>query len=360
MENTLLIIDGSALLTTAYYSNLPDAVKYAKTAQEENEFYHFLEQTKDGIYTNAVSVFLKRLDKLIDTYSPSHIAVTFDENRKTTFRVQKYPEYKGNRKPTPFPLKEQKETIKQILQDMNITVLSHERYEGDDIIGSLCKTFGKEDMKCVIYANDRDMTQLVNSNVRMWYTCQSVSQAESMYRQFCVENHISSPTPYNRLPIPQGCFVYSPKTVQWKLGVLPNRISDWKGLGGDKSDNIPGVKGISEKTAAKILKNFDTIETLYATIETLSKKHMEEMWKEMGLRKAALTALLAPGAKENALISKYLATILTDLPIFLSLDNFDAEKIDFELENEWKERLEIEDEKEFELMEEIDTFLDMG
>lgn len=353
MNNTLLIIDGSALLTASYYGNLPDAIKTCKTPEEEKAFYQYIQQTPDGTYTNAIQGFLNRLDNLLDIYQPDHVAITFDESRTETFRAKKYPLYKGNRKETPLPLKMQKPLMTQILKEMNIPVLSHPLYEGDDIIGSLCKTFASDSMKCVIYANDRDMTQLVGKNVRMWYTCQSIDKAKGMYEQFCVDNNIPDPKPYEDLSIPMGCFVFNPTTVAWKFGIMPNQVPDWKGLGGDTSDNIPGVKGISENTAAKILQHFHSIEDVYETIRRLPEDEMETLWNEYGLRKAALTALKQPEAKEKAFLSKELATILVDLPIFLPLEHFASDNINYEREDEWRERLCIENEKEY-----TETFLD--
>lgn len=353
MKNTMLIIDGSALLTASYYGNLPSQVKACKDLEEEKQYYQFIRQTPDGTYTNALFGFLNRLDDLVDVYQPDHIAITFDESRNSTFRAKMYPQYKGTRRETPEPLKEQKPLMMQILKEIGIPVLSHPLYEGDDIIGSLCKTFASDDMKCVVYANDRDMTQLVGKNTRMWYTCQSVERAKSMYEQFCADNNLPNPKPYEDLPIPAGCFVFNPTTVAWKFGILPSQVPDWKGLGGDNSDNIPGVRGISEETAGKILQHFNSIEDLFTTIEQTSEDEMEAMWTEYGLKKASLTALKKPEAKESAILSKKLATILVDLPIFLPLEYFNASVIDYVKEDELRTKYCIEREDE-----QAESFLD--
>lgn len=337
LDNTLLLIDGSALLVASYYGNLPESIKHLYGKEEEKNFYHEIAQTEDGIYTNALYSFLNRLDDLIKDHEPEYIAVTFDVSRTATFRAKQYPEYKGQRKPAPEPLMQQKDTIQQILRDIGIPVFSYPLYEGDDLIGSLANQF-KEKCQVVIYANDRDMTQLVGGNVRMWYTATSGERAKQMYETYTGGNH---KTEYEDLPIPYGTFVFNEKTTERLLGIKPEHVPDWKGLGGDTSDNIPGVRGISEETAAKILSHFDTIEDVFAWIENTPEKEAETTWKEeWGLRKASLTALKKEGAKESAFLSKDLATIKTDIIMPIALESLRTH-LNEEVELEYREDLNM-------------------
>ena len=257
--NKLVLIDGNSLSFRAFYA-LP------------------LLSNKAGIHTNAILGFAKLLEKIIREEQPTHFLVAFDAG-KTTFRHSKYSEYKGGRQKTPPELSEQFPYIRQLLDAYHIKHYELENYEADDIIGTLSKEADQNDFETIIVTGDRDLTQLVTHNVTIYYTKKGVTDVDHYTPEFIAEK-------YN--------------------GLKPIQIIDMKGLMGDSSDNIPGVAGVGEKTAIKLLNQFDSVEGVYKNIDKVSGKKLKE--------KLELS-------HEDALMSKDLATINRHSPIEVTLDD---------------------------------------
>lgn len=215
MENKLLLIDGNSIAFRAFYA-LP------------------LLHNEKGIYTNAVYGFTNMLLKVLEEQQPTHALVAFDAG-KTTFRHDTYREYKGGRQKTPPELSEQIPYIQEVLDALGISRYEKELYEADDIIGTLAKqAAAKKGWEVVIVTGDRDLLQLVDERVRVLLTKKGISDTD----------------------------VYNQEKVQERYGFTSEKIVDMKGLMGDSSDNIPGVPGIGEKTAIKLLKQFGTLENV--------------------------------------------------------------------------------------------------
>ena len=157
--NYLLLIDGSSLLTTQYYGNLPKEILFAKTEEEKKKHYYRIMQTKTGIYTNAVYGFMRILLKIIKEQKPGYLAVAWDKSRNT-FRREIYSDYKGNRGETPVPLKDQFILCEELLQKMGIRQFMDDKFEADDFCGTLSKKFEKE-IPVKILTKDNDYLQLV-------------------------------------------------------------------------------------------------------------------------------------------------------------------------------------------------------
>ncbi|MGX0083176.1 DNA polymerase I [Staphylococcus hominis] len=257
--NKLVLIDGNSLSFRAFYA-LP------------------LLSNKAGIHTNAILGFAKLLEKIIREEQPTHFLVAFDAG-KTTFRHSKYSEYKGGRQKTPPELSEQFPYIRQLLDAYHIKHYELENYEADDIIGTLSKEADQNDFETIIVTGDRDLTQLATQNVTIYYTKKGVTDVDHYTPEFIAEK-------YN--------------------GLKPIQIIDMKGLMGDSSDNIPGVAGVGEKTAIKLLKQFDSVEGVYENIDKVSGKKLKE--------KLELS-------HEDALMSKDLATINRYSPIEVTLND---------------------------------------
>lgn len=257
--NKLVLIDGNSLSFRAFYA-LP------------------LLSNKAGIHTNAILGFAKLLEKIIREEQPTHFLVTFDAG-KTTFRHSKYSEYKGGRQKTPPELSEQFPYIRQLLDAYHIKHYELENYEADDIIGTLSKEADQNDFETIIVTGDRDLTQLATQNVTIYYTKKGVTDVDHYTPEFIAEK-------YN--------------------GLKPIQIIDMKGLMGDSSDNIPGVAGVGEKTAIKLLNQFDSVEGVYENIDKVSGKKLKE--------KLELS-------HEDALMSKELATINRHSPIEVTLSD---------------------------------------
>lgn len=253
----LILIDGNSLAFRAFYG-LP------------------LLSNQSGLHTNAIFGFQKILDKIIREENPTHFLIAFDAGKKT-FRHEKYGEYKGGRQKTPPELGEQFAPIRKLIDAYGIKRYEETNYEADDIIGSLSKIADENSMETIIVTGDRDLTQLASDHVTIYFTKKGVTQIDK----------------------------YTPEFIEEEYGLRPEQIIDMKGLWGDTSDNIPGVPGIGEKTAIKLLKKYDSVEGVYEHIEELKGKQRENL----------------ENFKDDAFMSKELATIYRDMTFEFSLDD---------------------------------------
>ena len=210
----LMAIDGNSILNRAFYG-----VR--------------LLSNKDGVFTNAVFGFLNIFLKLLKEHKPDAVAVAFDVSR-TTFRHEQYSEYKANRHGMPEELRMQLPLIKEILTALGYAVVGCEGFEGDDILGTLAAACEKNGGECVVVSGDRDCLQLVTDSVSV------------------------------ELVRTKDNTLYTPEVFLEEYGFPSERMVDLKGLMGDSSDNIPGVKGIGEKTAKSLLQQYGSVGALYA------------------------------------------------------------------------------------------------
>ena len=252
--NKLLLIDGNSIMNRAFYG-IPDMT------------------TNDGRHTNAIYGFLNIILKVIEEEQATHICVAFDLKKKT-FRHEMYEAYKGTRKGMPEELHEQMPRIKEILQAMHIRIVEQEGFEADDLIGTLSKKGEREGFAVTILSGDRDLLQLATDTVlvRIPKTKHGKTEVEDYYAKNVVETY----------------------------RVTPLIFIDMKGLMGDTSDNIPGVPGIGEKTAAKLLAEYGDLDGVYAAVDSMKASRMKQNLIEN---------------KDLAYLSKTLATIKLDCPI---------------------------------------------
>jgi len=285
----LVLIDGNSLSFRAFYA-LP------------------LLSNKAGIHTNAIYGFAMLLEKILKEEQPNHFLVAFDAG-KTTFRHEKYSEYKGGRQSTPPELSEQFPYIRQLLDAYHIKYYELENYEADDIIGTLSKQAKASGLETIIITGDRDLTQLATDHVTIYYTKKGVTDVDHYTPEFIAEK-------YN--------------------GLLPKQIIDMKGLMGDTSDNIPGVAGVGEKTAIKLLNQFHSVEGVYNHLDEVSGKKLKENLEN---------------SKADAFMSKDLATINCDSPIKVNLKDTIMGDL-----NDNKDKIELFQKLEFkQLLNDIDS-----
>ena len=256
----LVLIDGNSILNRAFYGIMGSKML----------------TTKDGKYTNAVYGFLAILFKVLDDIKPDYIAVAFDLKAPTA-RHKMYEGYKANRKGMPNELAEQMPIVKEILTDMNITIIEKETYEADDILGTLSKKAEKEGMDVVIVSGDRDTFQLASNKVTIRIPHTKVGKTEVDY--------------------------FDEEAIIEKYGIKPKQLIEVKGLMGDTSDNIPGVSGIGEKTALELIKKYKTIDELYKAIDE-KKDDLKPKTKEKLVND-----------KEMAYLSRTLGTINREVPL---------------------------------------------
>ncbi|MBM7660577.1 DNA polymerase-1 [Bacillus mesophilus] len=269
MGNKIVLIDGNSLAYRAFFA-LP------------------LLSNDKGVHTNAVYGFTMILMRILEEEKPSHILVAFDAG-KTTFRHSTFQEYKGGRQKTPPELSEQMPFIRELLDAYKIKRYELENYEADDIIGTLSKQAENEDTEIKVITGDKDLLQLVSDKTTVDITRKGITEVDS----------------------------YTPDFLFEKLGISSVQVIDMKGLMGDTSDNIPGVPGVGEKTAIKLLKEYETIENLYEHLDEVSGKKLKEKLEEH---------------KDSAFMSKQLATIHREAPIEVNVEDltyvgYDEEKV---------------------------------
>lgn len=259
MDKKIVLIDGHSIINRAFYG-IPNLT------------------TTEGIPTNAVLGFLNILFKILDEEKPEYLTVAFDVN-KPTFRHEMFPEYKGTRKAMPEELREQVPLLKEVLKSMNITIIEKPGYEADDVLGTLAKTCEGKGYEVSLVSGDRDLLQLASDKIKIRIPKTKMTGTE-------IEN-------------------YNTQDVIQKYGVTPTQFIDLKGLMGDTSDNIPGVPGIGEKTATKIITEYGSIENAYEHIEEVTPNKAKENLKNH---------------YDMAVLSKTLATIKTDCELEFSIE----------------------------------------
>ena len=322
MDNEyLLLIDGSSLLTTQYYGNLPREILFAKTDEEKKKHYHKIMQTKTGIYTNAVYGFMRTLLKIINEQKPKYLAIAWDKSRNT-FRREIYSEYKGNRGETPAPLKEQFILCEELLEKMGIRQFMDDRFEADDFCGTLSKKFENE-LPVKIFTKDNDYLQLVTERTGLWLMHSTAQKTDELYKKYGIAQDGS---------VPERAFPLTKELVKQEFGVWPESINSLKGLQGDSSDNIKGVPGVGPATAVALIAKYGSVEALYDDIRDLSDKEQKAKaaeWKtELGISRSPFGPLLKQSDTElvgekAAMISKQLATIKCDIPLEITLSDLE-------------------------------------
>lgn len=265
MKN-LLIIDGNSIVNRAFYG-----IK--------------LLTNKFGLFTNGIYGFLKIMFKHIEEINPDYICVAFDL-KAPTFRHKMYKEYKAQRKGMPQELRVQMPVLKEVLQAMNIAIIEKEGYEADDIIGTVSRICDEDGIKCHILTGDKDDLQLASDNTDVLLTVTRMGNTTVT--------------------------VYDAKKVYEDFGVTPTEFVDVKGLMGDTSDNIPGVKGIGEKTAFGYIQKFKSIEKLYENLD-------DEIVKKAARQK------LEDG-RDMAFLSKELCTIDRKVPLGAQISDFERKE----------------------------------
>ena len=274
----IVLIDGNSLLFRAYY-----ATSYGQILR-----------TKDGTPTNALLAFINMVQKVMDQEKPRFMLVAFDTG-KPTFRHNQYSDYKAGRKETPEDLSLQFPLVKEFLKNYGIFTYEKEGFEADDILGTCAKLAESNNLDVHIYSGDRDLLQLISPNITVCLTKKGISEVM--------------------------CMTESSLMDEW--GLTPLQIIDYKGLCGDSSDNIPGIKGIGDKTAIKLLQEYQTLENI---LEAEHKGKLGEKIKE---------------GKESAIMSKNLATIFTSLPLDFDLKDLVYQGIHYDELKNFYVRLEL-------------------
>ncbi len=264
----LVLFDGNALIHRAYHALPPLTVN------------------KTGEMVSAVYGFALMLLKVINELKPTHYAIAFDK-AAPTFRHQMFDQYKAQRPPTPDELVNQLGRVRQLVEAFHIPIFELDEYEADDILGTLSHQASQQDIDTIIITGDADTMQLVSPHVSVLYPKPGRTFSDTM--------------------------LYDEAAVSQKYGVKPEQIADFKGLMGDPSDNIPGVTGIGQKTAAKLIQQFGSINQIYDHIDEVTPLKLQALLREN---------------EAIARQSKELATIVTQTPVTLNLDDCQISQYD--------------------------------
>ncbi|WP_304683179.1 DNA polymerase I [uncultured Clostridium sp.] len=259
----LLILDSNSLLNRAFYA-IPTLTN------------------NEGTHTNAVFGFTNMLFKMKEEIKPDYIVAAFDR-KAPTFRHKEYEDYKAGRKKMPPELAEQFPIIKDVLNLLAVNIYEIDGFEADDIIGTLARFAESNGIEVFIVTGDKDALQLATDNIKVVITKKGVTETA----------------------------VYNRETFKTEFGVTPTQYIDVKGLMGDKSDNIPGVPGVGEKTAFKLISTYGSIEGVLSSIDEISGKKLKENLENYS---------------EQAIFSKKLATIMTEVPIEFDLEDIKSQE----------------------------------
>ncbi|HZG83771.1 5'-3' exonuclease [Paenibacillus sp.] len=259
MSNSLLLVDGMAVLFRAYFASA---------------YGGYVRKTKSGVPVNAIHGFVRYLFDAVRTYEPTHVAVCWDMSSRT-FRTERYAAYKGNRPEAPDDLIPQFDLVKEVVEAMDVPNVGVLGYEADDCIGTIARKYGEE-MDVLILTGDHDLLQLVTERVK-------VVMLKKGFGNYAVYDE---------------ALLYEEKQLK------PAQVIDLKGLIGDSSDNYPGVKGIGEKTATKLLAEYGTIEGILENLESLSSSVRKKIEADLDMLH----------------LSRELATIHCEVPLECDID----------------------------------------
>ena len=254
-KEKLVLIDGHSLAYRAFHA-LPEDMK-----------------TSQGELTNAVYGFTSMLLNVLRDEKPTHIAVTFDKG--LTFRHEMYAEYKAHRAKMPDEMRVQMDRVRQVVETMGIPIFEQEGYEADDLLGTLSRQAGEQGVDTLIVTGDTDILQLADKHTRVLTSRWRFSDT----------------------------VIYDVEGVRQKYGLAPSQLADFKGIVGDKSDNIPGVRGVGEKTATQLLQQYNTLEGIYEHLEKVPSRFRDKLEAE----------------RDTAFLSRRLGTIMHDAPVQLDL-----------------------------------------
>jgi len=263
--NKLLLIDSNAVLYRAFYA-LPETLTL-----------------KSGKPINAVYGFAQMLLGLIEQFKPTYLICTFDLPLPT-FRDKLYKDYRSQRKPTPDNLISQIKPTKKLLKTLKIPIYQQAGFEADDVIGTLARLAYKHKLETIIVTGDRDLLQLVNNHTKVYMPVRGLAQGK----------------------------LFGEKEVLGKYKIHPRQMVDYKALMGDPSDNYPGVKGIGPKSASELITKYSSLEEIYSHLQELSDRQKQQL----------------ESSREDALMAKKLAQIVTDMKLKLELDQAKLSRLD--------------------------------
>ena len=276
-KKRFIAIDGNSLLYRAFFAMRPLS-------------------TSDGLPTNAIYGLTSMILRVLED-KPDYIAVAFD-TPVPTFRHTEYEKYKAHRKPAPDDLNAQKAVARELIRAFNIPVVEADGYEADDIIGAMAKRAEQQGLEVIIVTGDLDALQLVSENISVMTTVTGVTNT----------------------------VIYGPEEVVTRYGLRPEQLTDYKGLKGDASDNIPGVPGIGDKTALSLLTQYGTVENLLEHVFELPEGKVKKALEENA---------------ELAVLSKRLGTIIVDLPVEFDIEDYRAKEPDYDVLRDLFVRLEF-------------------
>ena len=314
----LLIIDGSSLLATSYYSTLPKALRKEKDAEKQAVlFEQLLPKDPQGRYINAVEKFFKTLSTIEIYQRPTHLVICWDSGRNT-FRKEMWPKYKSNRSETPLPLKEQFQTCIELCDRLGIRQVMDPRYEADDFAGSFARAM-EPYMDVRILTRDKDYFQLISERTRIWYGMADLEKVRDLRRKYAIK------------AMPGRVVEVDRQLLLKEFGYSPESVPLIKALFGDVSDNIPGVSGMGETRSVALAQHYYDLESLYRDIDRNStrkgRENLGRKWRGWGIMRNPYTVLIKPAsgsrssARDMAKLCYVLGKIKTDIDLYEYLED---------------------------------------
>ena len=322
--NRLLVIDGACLFNRFYSKAEPMIIRNEKDIDKKNQLCRQMMKQKDGHFIEVLDGVVSQVIRIQRHYHAEYLVVVFDKNSQTTFRKQYFAGYKAKRPPKTEAFHEQILIFKDILDHIGIKTLWSDIYEADDLAGSVIQTFKYDVADTIFITADHDWMQLIDDDAKVYGLFYQKDEAtangkRAQYEKICPMNGLFA----NATPPMKNQVAYNKKLTLVEEGVYPAMIPDLKGLAGDTSDNIPGVKGIGNGTALKLLRCFQNMESIYNAIDEVKDDEdldeLEKILKAYEIPVSAIKKLI--DGRDYAYACKYLATIVTTVPLHMRLDD---------------------------------------
>lgn len=309
----LLIIDGSSLLATSYYSSLPKAIRKEKDEEKKKELYpRLLKKDRKGRYCNALESFFHTIFTIMTFQHPTHLAICWDVSRHT-FRKELWPSYKSNRSVTPEPLSQQYETAYEICAKLKMAQFRDQDYEADDFAGSLAVQLEKA-LPVRILTRDKDYFQLITPRTRIWYGMSDLAKVRQWRQKHDMPHGL-----------PSRVVEVNPSVLEAEFGYSPSCVCMMKALFGDRSDNIPGVRGMGETRSIALARHYDSPDALYEAISKASDRRsrnaLVRTWRSWGIQRSPYSCLTRqkdgdrPSSQEMAQLCYTLGKMKTDIDL---------------------------------------------
>ena len=314
--NNLLIVDGSALLSIIFFASVSDLMKITKDVDVIDEAIDGFFRKGHEHYTENVGSFISTIFGIKDALMASSMVIVFDKNSDSTFRKKLYPAYKATRTRNPAAIKDQMLVLHCILNKIGVKALWDNEYEADDLAGSIVCSMHDRFDNIYLFTRDRDWLQLLRPNVKAVIPMKDIKEAES-FRTYYSDITENNPFSYGYPRVYGRNLCITQDICKDFYGVAPEQVIDLKGLAGDSSDNIPGIKGVGDEIARALLELFGGMDEVFENLSELSEDEFKSRTRVL-IKRCPYKAL--KNGYDDARMSRKLATIVNNIDIMISTE----------------------------------------